>query len=62
MLSARELAVLTLVAAGRTNREIGAALSISKHTVGRHLENIFAKLGVGGRAAATSYAYAHDLL
>jgi len=54
--------VLAHVADGKTNREIAEALTISQHTVGRHLENIFAKLGVSGRAAATAYAYEHDLL
>ena len=62
MLSTRELEVLGHVASGQTNREIAAALTISRHTVGRHLENIFTKLGVSGRAAATAYAYEHDLL
>ena len=61
-LSARELEVLSNVAAGKTNRAIATTLSISPHTVNRHLENIFAKLGVNGRAAATAYAYEHDLL
>jgi DNA-binding CsgD family transcriptional regulator/tetratricopeptide (TPR) repeat protein len=61
-LSAREVEVLTHVAAGRTNREIAAVLTISQHTVGRHLENLFAKLGVNSRAAATAYAYEHGLL
>lgn len=61
-LSPRELEVLTHVANGDTNREIAALLSISQHTVGRHLENIFTKLGVKGRAAATAYAYEHGLL
>jgi DNA-binding NarL/FixJ family response regulator len=61
-LSGREREVLAHVAAGRTNREIAAALVISQHTVGRHLDNIFAKLGVTSRAAATAYAYEHDLL
>lgn len=61
-LSKRELEVLGHVASGQTNREIAAALTISQHTVGRHLENIFSKLGVSGRAAATAYAYEHDLL
>lgn len=60
-LSTRELEVLAQVASGLTNREIAAALTISQHTVGRHLENIFAKLGVSGRATATAYAYEHDL-
>jgi ATP/maltotriose-dependent transcriptional regulator MalT len=61
-LSGRELEVLRLVAAGRTNREIAAALVISEHTVARHLQNIFAKLGVASRAAATAHAYRHDLI
>ena len=61
-LSARELQVLAHVAGGKTNREIADVLTISQHTVGRHLENIFAKLGVSGRAAATAYAYEHHLL
>lgn len=61
-LSPREREVLQQVAAGKTNREIAAALVISQHTVSRHLENIFTKLGVTSRAAATAYAYEHDLL
>jgi DNA-binding CsgD family transcriptional regulator len=61
-LSARELEVLAHVAAGRTSPEIAEELTISRHTVRRHLENIFAKMGVNSRAAATAYAYEHDLL
>ena len=61
-LTARELEVLRLVAAGRSNREIAAALVISEHTVARHLQNIFAKLGVSSRTAATGFAFAHRLL
>lgn len=61
-LSVREREVLAHVAAGETNREIAAHLVISRHTVGRHLENIFAKLGVTSRAAATAHAYEHELL
>jgi DNA-binding CsgD family transcriptional regulator/tetratricopeptide (TPR) repeat protein len=61
-LSTRELEVLAHVARGETNREIAAELTISQHTVGRHLENIFAKLRVSGRAAATAFAYEHELL
>ena len=61
-LSAREREVLEHLAAGKTNREIAAALVISQHTVGRHVENIFAKLGVTTRAAATAHAYEHGLL
>jgi DNA-binding CsgD family transcriptional regulator len=60
-LSARELEVLAHVAAGKTSPEIAEALTISRHTVRRHLENIFTKLGVNSRAAATAYAYEHDL-
>ncbi|MEG3630996.1 LuxR C-terminal-related transcriptional regulator [Streptomyces poriticola] len=60
-LSPREAQVLRLVAAGRTNREIAAELCISEHTVARHLNNMFTKLGVGSRAAATAFACTHDL-
>ncbi|MFW6090274.1 MAG: LuxR C-terminal-related transcriptional regulator [Actinomycetota bacterium] len=60
-LTRREVEVLRLVAAGRTNRDIATELVISPHTVGRHLNNIFVKLGVTSRAAATAFAYAHDL-
>lgn len=58
----RELEVLRLVAAGRTNREIADTLVISEKTVERHLSNMFTKLGVPNRAAATAYAYDHDLV
>ena len=61
-LSAREREVLAHVAEGMTNRAIASKLHLSEHTVGRHLENIFAKLGVTSRAAATAYAYEHGLL
>jgi DNA-binding NarL/FixJ family response regulator len=61
-LSDREHEVLQHLAAGRTNREIAEALVISPHTVRRHVENIFSKLGVTTRAAATGYAYEHHLL
>jgi ATP/maltotriose-dependent transcriptional regulator MalT len=61
-LTERECEVLRLVASGRTNREIAAVLVISEHTVGRHLQNIFMKLGLSSRTAATAYAYEHDLL
>ena len=54
--------MLALLAAGKTNREIAATLLISQHTVGRHVENLFAKLGVSSRAAATAYGYEHHLL
>jgi ATP/maltotriose-dependent transcriptional regulator MalT len=61
-LSARELEVLRLVAAGKSNREIAAALVISEHTVARHLQNIFGKLRVSSRAAATAFAFEHRLV
>jgi ATP/maltotriose-dependent transcriptional regulator MalT len=60
-LSPREREVLRLVAGGRTNRDIAAELVLSERTVDRHLSNIFAKLGVSSRAAATAIAYEQDL-
>jgi ATP/maltotriose-dependent transcriptional regulator MalT len=61
-LTERECEVLRLVAAGQSNRAIAATLVISEHTVGRHLQNIFTKVGVSSRAAATSYAHEHGLV
>ena len=61
-LTARELEVLRLVAEGKTNKQVAAELVISDHTVARHLNNIYAKLAVTTRAAATAYAYTHDLV
>ncbi|MDP8961333.1 MAG: LuxR C-terminal-related transcriptional regulator [Actinomycetota bacterium] len=61
-LSAREVEVLRVVAAGKTNQAIATQLFISEKTVARHLSNIFTKLGVSSRAAATAYAYEHDLV
>lgn len=60
-LTAREAEVLRLIATGKTNREIAADLVLSEHTVARHTQNIFHKLGVTSRAAATAFAYEHDL-
>ena len=61
-LSARELQVLRLVATGKTNRLIAADLFLSEKTVARHVSNIFSKLGLSSRSAATAYAYEHDLV
>jgi DNA-binding NarL/FixJ family response regulator len=61
-LTDREISVLRLVAAGRQNRDIAGALHLSEHTVARHMQNIFAKLGVSSRAAATSSALKRGLL
>ena len=61
-LTARELQVLRLLAAGATNRAIAAELVLSERTVDRHVSNIFAKLGVGSRTAAAAYAYEHSLV
>jgi len=61
-LTDREVEVLRLVATGRTNRAIAAELVISEKTVARHVSNIFDKLGVSSRSAATAYAYEHKLV
>ncbi|MFI5782211.1 response regulator [Nocardia sp. NPDC051570] len=61
-LSKRELEILRLVAAGNTNREVAAGLFISEATVKTHLLNIYAKLGVGDRAAAVATAFQRRLL
>ena len=61
-LTPRELQVLRLVAAGETNKAIAAELVLSERTVDRHVSNIFAKLDVSSRAAATAYAYKHQLV
>ncbi|HEY1318138.1 MAG TPA: LuxR C-terminal-related transcriptional regulator [Gaiella sp.] len=61
-LTERELEVLRLVAAGDSNRAIASALVISEHTVARHLQNIFRKLDVSSRTAASAFAYEHDLV
>ena len=54
--------MLRLVAAGKSNRAIASALVLSERTVDRHVSNIFTKLGVSSRAAATAYAYEHQLI
>jgi DNA-binding NarL/FixJ family response regulator len=61
-LTGRELEVLRLVAAGKTNHAIATALHLADKTVHRHVSNIYSKLGVSSRAAATAYAYRHHLV
>jgi DNA-binding NarL/FixJ family response regulator len=61
-LTRRELEVLRLLAAGRTNREIARDLVISERTVDRHVSNVFSKLDVQSRSAATAYAYEHEIV
>jgi DNA-binding NarL/FixJ family response regulator len=61
-LSKRELEVLSLLCAGETNRQIAENLVVSVRTVDRHVSNIYAKLGVSSRAAATTFAHEHGLI
>ena len=61
-LTEREAEVARLVAAGHSNRQVAAALTISEHTVARHLQNIFAKTGVSSRTALSAFAFENDLV
>jgi ATP/maltotriose-dependent transcriptional regulator MalT len=61
-LTTRELEVLRLIASGKTNRRIATDLHISEKTVARHVSNIFTKLDLSSRAAATAYAFTHKLV
>jgi DNA-binding CsgD family transcriptional regulator len=61
-LTEREVEVLRLVASGKSNPEIAAALFLSEKTVARHLSNIFAKVDVSSRTAAAAYAFEHQLV
>lgn len=61
-LTPRELEVLRLVAAGKTNKAVAKELFVSEKTVDRHVSNIFGKIGVSTRAAATAYAYENGLV
>jgi DNA-binding CsgD family transcriptional regulator len=60
-LTAREVAILRLLAAGQSNRAIAAVLSLSPHTVERHLANLYGKIDAHGRADATAFAFRHHL-
>ena len=62
LLSGREREVLSLVAAGSTNREIAQKLWVTEQTVKFHLSNIYRKLGVANRTEASNYAHVHGLL
>jgi DNA-binding NarL/FixJ family response regulator len=61
-LTQREVEVLRLIAAGRSNPDIAAELVISLNTVARHVSNIFSKTGAANRAEAATYAYRHGLV
>ena len=61
-LSVREQQIIGHLMHARTNREIAGALVLSDHTVRRHLQNIFNKIGVSSRAAATAFAFQRDLV
>jgi DNA-binding CsgD family transcriptional regulator/tetratricopeptide (TPR) repeat protein len=61
-LTPRELQVLRLVSAGKTNKAIASQLSLSGKTIDRHVSNIFNKLDVSTRSAATAFAYEHKLI
>lgn len=60
-LTRRELDVLRLIAAGRSNKAIAAALSASERTVARHITNLYGKIGASSKAAATAFALRHGL-
>ena len=61
-LTGREVEVLALVASGRSNKQVAAALTLSEKTIARHLSNIFTKLHVSSRTEAAAYAYEHGLV
>jgi pimeloyl-ACP methyl ester carboxylesterase/DNA-binding CsgD family transcriptional regulator len=60
-LTPREREVLSLLAAGRSNAEMAARLTLSERTVARHIANVYAKIGAHNRAEATAYALRHGL-
>ena len=61
-LTKREIEILTRIASGATNKEVADQIFISEKTVGRHLANIYTKLGVSSRTAAVTWAYANNVL
>lgn len=61
-LSSREVEVLRLLSRGLSDKEIAQKLSLSARTVHHHVEHIYEKTGVSGRAAAALYAVRHDLI
>jgi len=61
-LTAREIEVLRLIAAGSTNKEIASALVISEHTVARHVQNMLQKLGCSSRSSLAVFAVERDLV
>jgi HD-GYP domain-containing protein (c-di-GMP phosphodiesterase class II) len=61
-LTEREVEVLRLIARGRSNKQVAERLVIAPKTVGRHVENLYRKIGVSSRAAAAVFAMEHDLL
>ena len=61
-LTSREAQVLRMLATGATNRAIATQLFVSEKTVARHVANIFLKLGLTSRAAATAFAYQHHVV
>jgi DNA-binding NarL/FixJ family response regulator len=62
VLTKREIEILTRIASGATNKQVAEQAFISEKTVGRHLANIYAKLGVSSRTAAATWAYTHNVL
>ncbi|WP_238998533.1 response regulator transcription factor [Nocardioides limicola] len=62
LLTRRETEVLQLIARGLADRQIAARLTLSEHTVHRHVSNILAKLGVGKRSSAVAFAVRHGML
>ena len=61
-LTRREIEILTHIASGATNKQVAEQICISEKTVGRHLANIYAKLGVSSRTAAVTWAYANNVI